>query len=78
MDISAIAVQGLDQAQAQLETAGTRLASAGVSLDRSNLDTVDLSAEMVALMSAKNNFLVNATVLKTANEIQKTAIDLMV
>jgi hypothetical protein len=78
VDISAIAVQGLDQAQAQLETAATRLASAGVSPDGSNLDTVDLSAGIVALMSAKNNFLVNATVLKTANEIQKTAIDLMV
>ena len=77
MDISAIALQGLEQAQVQLQTAATRLAGAGLSSDGFNLDSVDLSAGIVALMSAKNNFSVNASVLKTADEIQKTAINLM-
>jgi hypothetical protein len=77
VDISAIALQGLEQAQVQLQTAATRLASAGLSSDGYNLDSVDLSAGIVALMSAKNNFSVNASLLKTADEIQKTAINLM-
>ena len=37
---------------------------------------VDLSAEMVALMSAQSAFEVNLATLKTANEIQKTLVDL--
>jgi len=78
MDLSAIALQGLDQAEVQLEAAATRLASTGApSPDGANLDTVDISAEMVALLSAKNLFSVNLATLKVANEVQKNAIDVM-
>ncbi|MBZ5546334.1 MAG: hypothetical protein LAO22_00025 [Acidobacteriia bacterium] len=77
MDISAIALQGLQQADAQLEKAATRIAAYGAtSPDGANLDTVDLSAEVVALMSAKTEFSANLKTLKTANEIQKNLIDL--
>jgi flagellar basal body rod protein FlgG len=78
MDLSAIALQGLDQAEVQLEAAATRLANAGaLSPDGTNVDTVDLSAEMVALLSAKNLFSVNLATLRAANEVQKNAIDVM-
>lgn len=78
MDISAIALQGLQQADAQLEQAAVRIASLGAtSADGANLDTVDLSAEMVALISAKDLSAVNLNTLKTSDEMQKTAIDLM-
>ena len=78
MDLSAIALQGLDQAQVQLQNAATRLAGAGAdSPDGAGLDTVDLSTEIVALMSAKNQFSANLSTLKTANQIQKNAIDVM-
>jgi len=77
MDLSAIALQGMEQAQVHLENASTRLAGAGASPGGANLDIVDLSAEMVALMSAKTDFSINLTVLKTVNQIQKDAIDLM-
>ncbi len=78
MDISAIALQGLQQADAQLEQAATRIASAGIaSANGANLDTVDLSAEVVALISARDLSAVNLSTLKTGDEIQKTAIDLM-
>jgi flagellar hook protein FlgE len=77
MDLSAIALQGMEQAQVQLENAATRLASAGSSPSGANLDIVDLSAEMVALMSAKNNFSVNLSVLKTASQIEKQVTDVM-
>ena len=74
MDISAIALQGLDQAQASLEQAAIRIARFGADIT-GNSDIVDLSAEMVALMAAKNDFSVNLKVLKTAEEVQKSTID---
>jgi flagellar hook protein FlgE len=77
MDISAIALAGLEQAQAGLENAASSLAGAIGSSDLSSSDTVDLSAGIVALMSAKNDFAVNATVMKTADEVQKYAVDMM-
>ena len=78
MDLSAIALQGLQQADAQLEKAASRIASAAaLSPDGSNVDTVDISAEIVALLAAKNQFSVNAATLKVASEVQKSAVDLL-
>jgi len=78
MDLSAIALQGLDQAQVQLQNAATRLASAGAeSPDGAGLDTVDLSADIVALMSAQNQYSANLSTLKTADQIQKNTINLV-
>ncbi len=79
MDLSAIALQGLDQAQVQLEAAATGIASAAtLSPDAATADTVNLSVEVVALLSAKNQFSVNLATLKIADETQKTAVDLLV
>ena len=76
MDISGIAVQGLDQADAQLTQAATEIAAyGGNALDGANLDVVDLSAEMVALMSAKVDFAANLKVVETADQVQKSLID---
>jgi flagellar hook protein FlgE len=73
MDISAIALQGLDQASAQLEAAAAQIASAGAaSPDGANLDTVNLSTQMVALMSAQTLFAANLATLKTSDQMQKT------
>jgi hypothetical protein len=41
------------------------------------LDTVNLSSEMIALPSAKELAMVNLKVLETAEEMAKSAIDLM-
>ena len=77
MDISAIAIQGLNQADAQLQQAATAIASAGTqSAAGSNLDTVDLATEMVALLSARTLFAANLATLSVASEIQKSTIDL--
>jgi flagellar hook protein FlgE len=77
MDPSAIALQGLQQAEVQLETAASRIASAGAaSPDGANLDVVDLSSEMVALMSAQNQFAANLATLKTADQMQKALVDI--
>ena len=78
MDISAIALQGLDQASAQLDRAASNIAAAGGSSpDGAGLDTVALSEEAVALMSAKALFSANLSVLRTADQIQKNTIDAM-
>jgi flagellar hook protein FlgE len=78
MDISAIALQGLDQASAQLEAAAAGIASAGTaSPNGANLDTLSLSEEVVALMSAKTMYSANLSTLNTADQIQKSTIDLI-
>ena len=78
MDLSAIALQGLQQADAQLNAAASKIASLGASsANGAGLDSVDLSAEVVALMSARNQTAANLATLHTASEIQKNVIDLM-
>jgi hypothetical protein len=74
MDIAAIALQGLQQADAQLNQAAATIA-ASASSDSSGSDPVSLSAELVALLSAKNNFAVNLASLKVAESVQKQALD---
>jgi len=75
MDISAIALQGLDAAQAQLETAAAGIASAAASGGAN--DTVTLSTEVVALLSAKNLASVDIATLKVAGQTQKSLVDLL-
>ena len=78
MDLSAIALQGLQTADAQLNAAATKIASCGASSpEGAGLDMVDLSAEVVALISARNQTAANLATLHTASEIQKNLIELM-
>jgi hypothetical protein len=78
MDLSAIALQGLQIADSQLDSAASRIAASGAqSPEGANLDVVDLSAAMIALMSAKNLASANLATLKTANEVEQSVIDLM-
>jgi hypothetical protein len=77
MDLSAIALQGLQQPDVQLESGATKIPSwAAMPPVGVDLDTADFSAEMVALMSAKNAASANPTPLKAADELQKRVIDL--
>jgi flagellar hook protein FlgE len=77
MNPSAIALQGLQQANAQLEAAASRIAKAGVtSPDGVPVDIVDLSAEPVAFMTAQNLFEANLATIKTDDPMQKALIDL--
>jgi hypothetical protein len=50
MDVSSIALQGLAQAEAQLQAATARLANAGTG--GVNPDTVDVGTQILELMSA--------------------------
>ena len=78
MQLSAIAVQGMIESQARLENAGQRLASVGeISPPGVQPDTVDLSAEAVSLLNARDEFSLNVAMLKKANDIERQAIDLL-
>jgi len=76
VDLSGIALQGVPQAETQLEAAATRIASFGAASSNCvSLDTVDLSAEIVALPSAKQQGSANVQTLKTVAEISKSLLD---
>ena len=78
MDLSAIALQGLEQARLNSRTPPLGWRVRGRTLPTAPaVDSVDLSAEIVALMSAKTQFSANLSTLKTANQIQKSGLDVM-
>ena len=78
MDVSSIALQGLEQASAQVDAAASRIASAGSSSGNPvPTDTVSLSEEMVALMSAKTAFSANVAVFKTAEQLQQSVLNVV-
>lgn len=75
---SSIALQGLQQSDAQLASAASNIASFQSNAPAGGgVDTVDLSAAVVALLSAKNSYSANVASVKAADEIQKTTIDLI-
>jgi flagellar basal body rod protein FlgC len=78
MDFTSIASQGLQQADAQLNTAGSKIASFQTSSPAgANQDTVDLSSDVVALLSAKNLYSANVATTKTADEVFKSTLDMI-
>ncbi len=79
MAASAIALQGLQQAESQLNTAASAIANAGASsANGGTLDVVDLSAEVVAMMSAQTSFSANLATLETADQMQQNLLDVTV
>ena len=78
MDLSSIALRGLDQAQTRFERAAVGVAGVtGASPDGAAIDTVDLSTAMVSLLSTQNDVEANVKLLKIANDIQRQIIDLL-
>jgi flagellar basal body rod protein FlgF len=73
MNITNIALGGLQAAQGTVEKTATRLASP----DPMARGAFDLSAEMVALLSAKQQFQVNARVIQTADDMQQGLLDVL-
>lgn len=76
MDVPSIALQGLDQANAQLDASASAIAGATTTDSNGGIDVVSLSDDMVALISAQNQFAANLATMKSANGIQKSLIDL--
>ncbi len=76
MELQSIGLAGLEKAQEKLQQSAKRLASLGQS-PSSTSDTVDLSAEMVALSQAKLLAETNLKVVETANELSSRTIDIL-
>ena len=72
MDVSSVALGGLNQAQATLENTAKRINGAA-----EQGDSVDLSSSAVALLQAKGDFEANIQVLKVADQLEKSAINLI-
>jgi len=78
VDVLSSALQGLSQAQNQFEQSAARLTrSTTASPGSMAADTVDLSQEAVSLLAAKNQFAVGVDLLKTAENMQKSLINLL-
>ena len=77
MDIAAIALQGLEQAESQFAHAASQLASAGIPPNGGAGDTVDLSEAAVALISAKDDYASNVATMKIADEMVRETINLL-
>jgi flagellar hook protein FlgE len=77
MNPSAIALQGLQQAEYQLDAAAAGIARAGTdSSTAGNVDVVDFSSEMVALMSAQVLYEANLATLKTSDQVEQSLVNL--
>lgn len=75
MDVSSIALQGLQQADAQLNAAAEAIANAGSPAGSGDLNVVNLAADIVSLTSAQTLFEANIATLKTADQMEKSLID---
>jgi hypothetical protein len=74
MDISAIALQGLNQADTQFQQAAIDLANVGS--NGYGGDIVDLASVVVALSTSQISVEANLSALKAADQIQQAAINL--
>jgi hypothetical protein len=75
MDPSAIAIQGLRQADAQFDTAAEAIVTDGAPPVGSGPSAPDLGADMISLTSAQTQFEVDIATLNTADQIEQSLID---
>lgn len=73
MDVTSVALSGMQNAQSSLRKTAERIA--GVS--PATADSVDLSAEMVTMLSARNQFQADVRMLQAAENLQKKLLDLL-
>lgn len=77
MNLSAIALTGLEQAVAHFQRAAVQVAGGyGMSADPGP-DVVDLSAAATSMLAARNEFGANIQMLEVANEMRRHTIDLL-
>ncbi len=72
MEISAVARAGMNAAEERFEKAATGIATAPAPAD-----TVSLSGPAVALLSAKNEFQADTRLARVADEMQRSALNML-
>ena len=76
MGLRAIALSGLDRAQSEFAEAASRLTRATIT-GALPVDTVDLSAAVVGLLAARQNFAINAKLVQAADRIERRTLDIL-
>ncbi len=71
-----IPLGGMAQAESRLNTVASRLARLAVPASAPG-DTVDLSAEMVALTESKNAYEANVKAAQTFEQMSRTVLDIL-
>jgi hypothetical protein len=77
MDVTGIALGGLQAAQGMLEKSANRIAGLGATVSDGGRDDVNLSTEAVAMLRAKEQFQANARVIQVGDQMQKKLLDLL-
>ncbi len=79
MDAIQAGLGGLQAAEAQLDGVASRIARQPLSVDDGSAptDLADLSAEAVAMMSARTHYQASLKVIETANDMQKSTLNLL-
>ncbi len=72
MQITAIALEGMERAQTRVDATAARLAK--VAEPEAGGDVVDLSEEMVALLAARNDFRLQTKVMQAAQEMENSML----
>jgi len=75
MDITAVALQGLQEAQARIDKAAVNLSP--LSIDASSGDSVDLSSEVIALIAAQGEAKTSVATVKSTNEMEQKLLDVL-
>ena len=73
--IYASSLQGMQRAETQLQKAAAGIAQWPNAAPDG--DTLDLSAEMVALMTSRDNFMANVEAARTGDEMQRTLLNMV-
>ncbi len=78
MSLIPTATEGMRKAEERVQRAAERLARLPLAGDASAPeDVVDLSAEVVALLEAKNAHAINAKVAETATQLDQHLLDIL-
>jgi len=73
MNVLGAALGGMQNAQGRFEKAGERIAGAF----SEPTDSVDLSTDMVEMLAARNQYLSNARVIQTGDDMQKKLLNIL-
>lgn len=76
--IAVTSLAGMEKAEGQVSIAASRIARMPASVQAGQGgDVVDLSAEIVALMVARDNFMANVAAAKTGDELQRALLNIV-
>jgi flagellar hook protein FlgE len=77
MRIFQTGLDGLQRAQSAIEATAARIARLPTSVDQIPADIVDISAEAVALLLAKNAYKASLKAIETGAELSRSTLDLL-